>query len=116
MSNSVRHACYSDLMWVVRAWTLCRSRSDDEYGRLHVTFSRSSTERRPHRSHLYHADRSVALVLGRPIAIQDVYTSTHPPSNVDDFVTSDLRKPLPLTTPTPSTFMILRHTDRKSVV
>lgn len=59
---------------------------------------------------MYHADRSVALVLGRPIAIQDVYTSTHPPSNVDDFVTSDLRKPLPLTTPTPSTFMILRHT------
>ncbi|KAH9938163.1 uncharacterized protein B0H18DRAFT_949598 [Fomitopsis serialis] len=60
-------------------------------------------------SHLYHADRSIALVLGRPIAIQDVYTSTHSPSNVDDFVTSDLRKPLPLTTPTPSTFMILRH-------
>ncbi|KZT12462.1 uncharacterized protein LAESUDRAFT_688987 [Laetiporus sulphureus 93-53] len=61
-------------------------------------------------SHLYHADRSIALVLGRPIAIQDVYTSTLPPSNVDDFATSDLRQPLPLTTPTLSTFMILRHT------
>ncbi|CCM01598.1 uncharacterized protein FIBRA_03658 [Fibroporia radiculosa] len=61
-------------------------------------------------SHLYHADRSIALVLGRPVAIQDVYTSTLPPCNVDDFVTADLRKPLPLTTPTPSTFMILRHT------
>ncbi|PCH41032.1 hypothetical protein WOLCODRAFT_137143 [Wolfiporia cocos MD-104 SS10] len=61
-------------------------------------------------SHLYHADRSIALVLGRPIAIQDVYTSTLPPSNVEDLMTSDLRKPLPLTTPTPTTFMILRHT------
>ncbi|OBZ70156.1 putative transcriptional regulatory protein C1F7.11c [Grifola frondosa] len=29
-------------------------------------------------SNLYHADRSIALVLGRPIAIQDSYTSTLP--------------------------------------
>ncbi|EMD40742.1 hypothetical protein CERSUDRAFT_80391 [Gelatoporia subvermispora B] len=61
-------------------------------------------------AHLYHADRSIALVLGRPIAIQDAYTSTLPPSNVEDLETSDLRSPLPLTTPTPATFMILRNT------
>lgn len=61
-------------------------------------------------AHLYHADRSIALVLGRPAAIQDVYTSTLPPSNVDDYASSDLHKPLPLSTPTLSTFMILRHT------
>ncbi|KAI0921138.1 hypothetical protein AcV5_001168 [Taiwanofungus camphoratus] len=61
-------------------------------------------------SHLYHADRSIALVLGRPISIQDEYTSTLPPSNVVDITPSDLRNVLPITTPTPSTFMILRNT------
>ncbi|KAL6309700.1 hypothetical protein BKA93DRAFT_722963 [Sparassis latifolia] len=59
-------------------------------------------------AHLYHADRSIALVLGRPIAIQDEYTSTLPPTNVED-IFAELRNPLPLTTPTHATFMILRN-------
>lgn len=61
-------------------------------------------------SYLYHADRSYALVLGRPHAIQDDYSSTLPPSNVeDDFTPAVVRNPPPLSTPTPMTFVILRH-------
>ncbi|KAF5388032.1 hypothetical protein D9615_000457 [Tricholomella constricta] len=61
-------------------------------------------------SYLYHADRSYALVLGRPNSIQDDYTSTKPPSNIDDETTSpqDPENP-PLSSPTPMTFVILRH-------
>ncbi|KAF9453082.1 hypothetical protein P691DRAFT_802459 [Macrolepiota fuliginosa MF-IS2] len=61
-------------------------------------------------SYLYHADRSYALVLGRPNSIQDDYTSTKMPSNVDDASTqtSAYESP-PLSTPTPMTFVILRH-------
>ncbi|EIM88461.1 uncharacterized protein STEHIDRAFT_95677 [Stereum hirsutum FP-91666 SS1] len=62
-------------------------------------------------AYLYHADRSYALVLGRPNAIQDAYTSTKPPSNVEDEISlSDIRNPPPLTTPTRMSFVILRHT------
>ncbi|KAF7775966.1 transcriptional regulator family: Fungal Specific TF [Agaricus bisporus var. burnettii] len=61
-------------------------------------------------SYLYHADRSYALVLGRPNSIQDDYTSTKMPSNIDDASkqTSAYESP-PLSTPTPMTFVILRH-------
>ncbi|KAI0036765.1 hypothetical protein K488DRAFT_14739, partial [Vararia minispora EC-137] len=62
-------------------------------------------------AYLYHADRSYALVLGRPNAIQDVYTSTHPPLNVEDEISlAEISNPPPLTTPTRMTFVILRHT------
>jgi hypothetical protein len=61
-------------------------------------------------SYLYHADRSYALVLGRPNAIQDDYTCTLPPLNVDDdFSPATIRNPPPLTSPTGMTFVILRH-------
>ncbi|KAF9247093.1 fungal-specific transcription factor domain-containing protein [Melanogaster broomeanus] len=61
-------------------------------------------------SYLYHADRSYALVLGRPNAIQDDYTCTLPPLNVDDdFSPATIRSPPPLTSPTIMTFVILRH-------
>ncbi|KAG9317669.1 hypothetical protein JVU11DRAFT_1880 [Chiua virens] len=61
-------------------------------------------------SYLYHADRSYALVLGRPNAIQDDYTCTLPPLNVDDdFSPATIRNPPPLTSPTVMTFVILRH-------
>ncbi|KAH8830529.1 fungal-specific transcription factor domain-containing protein [Flagelloscypha sp. PMI_526] len=66
-------------------------------------------------SYLYHADRSYSLVLGRPTSIQDYYTSTQPPSNIDMPQTtapcgsSRVLQPLPLSTPTPFTFVILRH-------
>ncbi|KAI9574462.1 fungal-specific transcription factor domain-containing protein [Boletus coccyginus] len=61
-------------------------------------------------SYLYHADRSYALVLGRPNAIQDDYTCTLPPLNVDDdSPLAIVRNPPPLTSPTGMTFVILRH-------
>lgn len=61
-------------------------------------------------SYLYHADRSYALVLGRPNSIQDDYTSTKLPSNIDDETTAsyNIETP-PLSTPTPMSFVILRH-------
>ena len=49
-------------------------------------------------------------MLGRPNAIQDAYTSTQPPSNVEDEITlAEIRNPPPLHTPTRITFVILRH-------
>ena len=49
-------------------------------------------------------------MLGRPNAIQDDYTCTLPPLNVDDeFSPAAIRNPPPLTCPTPMTFVILRH-------
>ncbi|KZT20350.1 hypothetical protein NEOLEDRAFT_1140800 [Neolentinus lepideus HHB14362 ss-1] len=62
-------------------------------------------------AYLYHADRSYALVLGRPNAIQDCYTSTLPPLNIADetVLTPQLRTSPPLSQPTPMTFVILRH-------
>ncbi|RDB22686.1 putative transcriptional regulatory protein C1F7.11c [Hypsizygus marmoreus] len=61
-------------------------------------------------SYLYHADRSYALVLGRPNSIQDDYTSTKAPCNIDDekTMTYPPESP-PLSVPTPMTFVILRH-------
>ncbi|KAG6902225.1 hypothetical protein C0995_002857 [Termitomyces sp. Mi166 len=61
-------------------------------------------------SYLYHADRSYALVLGRPNSIQDDYTSTKTPLNIDDETATPLpAESPPLTCPTPMTFVILRH-------
>lgn len=61
-------------------------------------------------SYLYHADRSYALVLGRPNSIQDEYTSTLPPSNIDDEPSpAHTRNPQPLSNPTRMTYVILRH-------
>ncbi|KAF9268017.1 hypothetical protein L218DRAFT_954410 [Marasmius fiardii PR-910] len=58
-------------------------------------------------SYLYHADRSYALVLGRPTSVQDDYVSTLPPSNLDD--ESPDQPASSLSSPTPMTFCILRH-------
>lgn len=73
-------------------------------------FSLSPSRANLRRAYLYHADRSYALFLGRPNAIQDEYSSTLPPLNVEDEVSvSELCNPPPLTTPTRMTFAILRH-------
>ncbi|EAU84829.2 nuclear protein [Coprinopsis cinerea okayama7 len=60
-------------------------------------------------SYLLHADRSYALVLGRPNSIQDDYTSTKAPSNVDDDLRPGNLESRPLSQPTRMTFVILRH-------
>jgi len=61
------------------------------------------------RAYLYHADRSYALVLGRPNSIQDDYTSTKLPSNMDDDAADLNLESTPLSHPTRMTFVILRH-------
>ncbi|TBU40114.1 hypothetical protein BD309DRAFT_927740 [Dichomitus squalens] len=61
-------------------------------------------------ANLYHADRSIALILGRPVAIHDSYTSTRPPTNSDEKTSSGaIIKGLPTSQPTRTTFLILRH-------
>ncbi|KAF8165296.1 fungal-specific transcription factor domain-containing protein [Crassisporium funariophilum] len=61
-------------------------------------------------SYLYHADRSYALVLGRPNSIQDDYTSTKPPSNMEgEPSASSTIESHHLSRPTSMTFVILRH-------
>lgn len=49
-------------------------------------------------------------MLGRPHAIQDDYTCTLPPLNIDeDFAPAAIDSPPPLSTPTQMTFVVLRH-------
>lgn len=60
-------------------------------------------------SYLLHADRSYALVLGRPNSIQDDYTSSKCPANLEDDLAIVSLEPKPLSHPTPMTFVILRH-------
>ncbi|KAI0677610.1 hypothetical protein C8Q78DRAFT_961708 [Trametes maxima] len=60
-------------------------------------------------SNLYHADRSIALVLGRPVAIHDSYTSTRPPANTEEMQADGQFKIAPLSQPTRVTFLIFRH-------
>ncbi|CAE7171712.1 unnamed protein product [Rhizoctonia solani] len=64
-------------------------------------------------SYLYHADRTHALLLGRPHSIQDDYTDTMPPMNIEDsellIATASPLRPHPLSQPTHMTFVILRH-------
>ena len=63
-------------------------------------------------SYLYHADRSHALVLGRPPSVQDEFCDALPPVNADDsfLMGHQVKIPrgLPLSHPTPMTFAILR--------
>jgi hypothetical protein len=94
---------------IFRVWTPRKSSIAGVSGRFFLLKS-PNKEIDLRRAYLYHADRSYALFLGRPNAIQDEYSSTHPPLNVEDEVShSEFRKPPPLTTPTRMTFAILRH-------
>ena len=65
-------------------------------------------------SYLYHADHSYALILGRPVSILDEYSSTLPPLNLDYDMTS-MDHPPPLSSPTPMTFVLLRHELAKTI-
>ena len=50
------------------------------------------------------------MVLGRPYAIQDEYTTTLPPFNVEELsAITPTSSAAPLTTPTRMSFVILRH-------
>jgi hypothetical protein len=91
----------TELLW---EWLQIWSSTAAAYGELRL-FLTGAMNSFFSRSYLYHADRSYALVLGRPHSIQDDYTSTLPPSNIDD----DSSVPQPLSTPTRMTCIILRH-------
>ncbi|KAH7105550.1 hypothetical protein BKA62DRAFT_690074 [Auriculariales sp. MPI-PUGE-AT-0066] len=57
-------------------------------------------------------DRTYSLILGRPYCVQDEYTTTLPPSNIEEPTFNPGLAPnqeLPLTTPTQSTYLLLRH-------
>lgn len=61
---------------------------------------------------LYHIDRTISLLVGRPASISDAHTDTQPPANLDDEeVESGDFDPAghPLTTPTSYTYVIVRH-------
>lgn len=96
---------------ISRVWIHLKSNIADVSGDYNVlVVTAISMTNSCYRSYLYHADRSYALVLGRPNAIQDDYTSTLPPFNIDDELSVvHTRSPPPLSTPTPMTFVILRH-------
>lgn len=83
-----------------RVWYIC----------VAIFSRRQLAEYIAYRSYLYHADRSYALVLGRPNAIQDDYTSTLSPLNSDDEPTSsNIKNPPSLSKPSRMSFVILRH-------
>jgi len=86
-----------------------RVNTDDGFGMLCGSMQSRQTQSL-RRSYLYHADRSYALVLGRPNSIQDDYTSTKFPSNIEGEPQSGASlEPYPLSRPTPMSFVILRH-------
>ncbi|KAH8113278.1 fungal-specific transcription factor domain-containing protein [Phellopilus nigrolimitatus] len=60
-------------------------------------------------AYLYHADRSYSMVLGRPYAIQDEYTTTLPPLNVEDLDNLTPSTLVVPSAPTRMSFVILRH-------
>lgn len=59
---------------------------------------------------LYHLDRTISLLVGRPASISDAHTDTRIPANLDDEELEGDFDPAghPLTTPTVYTYVILR--------
>ncbi|KZS97957.1 hypothetical protein SISNIDRAFT_436686 [Sistotremastrum niveocremeum HHB9708] len=101
--------CWSQLGAAVRtAQALGLHRDGSQMG----LDSFQTEQRRRIWAYIYHADRSYALVMGRPQSISDDYTSAKPPLNVtDEELLANPSNPPdhPLNHPTPVTFVILRH-------
>jgi hypothetical protein len=59
---------------------------------------------------LYHLDRTISLLVGRPASISDAHTDTRPPANLDDEELEGDFDPAghPLTRPTVYTYIIVR--------
>ena len=60
---------------------------------------------------LYHLDRTVSLLVGRPASISDAHTDTKPPANLDD---EDLEGDFdaaghPMDRPTVYTYIVVRY-------
>jgi hypothetical protein len=62
-------------------------------------------------SMLYHLDRTIALLVGRPASISDAHTDTRIPANLDDEELEGGFDPAghPLTKPTVYTYVIVRY-------
>ncbi|BEI88770.1 uncharacterized protein CcaverHIS019_0201320 [Cutaneotrichosporon cavernicola] len=60
---------------------------------------------------LYHLDRTISLLVGRPASISDAHTDARPPANLDDDEIEGDFDPAghPMTTPTVYTYVIVRH-------
>ncbi|KAK6908865.1 hypothetical protein I203_102870 [Kwoniella mangroviensis CBS 8507] len=79
---------------------------------LNLTDKKEIEIRRRAWSMLYHLDRTISLLVGRPASISDAHTDTQIPANLDDEeVESGDFDPAghPLTVPTEYTYVIVRH-------
>ncbi|EIW71357.1 hypothetical protein TREMEDRAFT_20778, partial [Tremella mesenterica DSM 1558] len=78
---------------------------------LNLTDKREIEIRRRAWAQLYHLDRTISLLVGRPAAISDAHTDTRIPANLDDDELEGDFDPAghPLTRPTVYTYVILRH-------
>ncbi|WWC73652.1 uncharacterized protein I206_107624 [Kwoniella pini CBS 10737] len=79
---------------------------------LNITDKKEIEIRRRAWSMLYHLDRTISLLVGRPASISDAHTDTQIPANLDDEeVESGDFDPAghPLTKPTQYTYVIVRH-------
>ncbi|KAK8849709.1 hypothetical protein IAR55_005044 [Kwoniella newhampshirensis] len=79
---------------------------------LNIADKKEIEVRRRAWSMLYHLDRTVSLLVGRPASISDAHTDTQIPANLEDEeVDSGNFDPAghPLTTPTTYTYVIVRH-------
>ncbi|OCF33571.1 nuclear protein [Kwoniella heveanensis CBS 569] len=79
---------------------------------LNLTDKKEIEIRRRAWSMLYHLDRTISLLVGRPASISDAHTDTQIPANLDDEeVESGDFDPAghPLTKPTQYTYVIVRH-------
>ncbi len=59
---------------------------------------------------LYHLDRTISLLVGRPASISDAHTDARPPANLDDEEIEGDFDPAghPMTKPTVYTYVIVR--------
>ncbi|WVW86883.1 hypothetical protein I302_108938 [Kwoniella bestiolae CBS 10118] len=79
---------------------------------LNISDKKEIEIRRRAWSMLYHLDRTISLLVGRPASISDAHTDTQIPANLDDEeVESGDFDPAghPLTVPTQYTYVIVRH-------
>jgi hypothetical protein len=77
---------------------------------LNITDKRDVEIRRRAWAMLYHLDRTISLLVGRPASISDAHTDTRMPANLEDEELEGDFDPAghPLTTPTVYTYVILR--------
>ncbi|ORX37686.1 hypothetical protein BD324DRAFT_391775 [Kockovaella imperatae] len=78
---------------------------------LNLTDKKEIEIRRRAWAQLYHLDRTIALLVGRPPSISDAHTDTRAPANLDDDELESEFDPEghPLSLPTLYTYVILRH-------